>query len=97
MDEKECKELIDGVKILFEQRGGKKIPVTEEIHTANFAFASVVSIKNIQKGDILSKENIWVKRPGTGEIKAKDLESLFGKIASKNISEDEFIKTTDFK
>ena len=75
----------------------KKIPVTEEIHTANFAFASVVSIKNIQKGDILSKENIWVKRPGTGEIKAKDLESLFGKIASKNISEDEFIKTTDFK
>ena len=28
-------------------------------------------------------ENIWVKRPGTGEIKAKDYEKLINKIAKK--------------
>ena len=44
MDEIECKELIEGSKIIFEQRGGNKIPVKEEIETAKFAFASVVAI-----------------------------------------------------
>ena len=30
-------------------------------------------------------KNIWVKRPGTGEILAKDLDETIGKIASINI------------
>ena len=29
MDENDCKELIEGVEIIFNQRGGKKIPVKE--------------------------------------------------------------------
>tara|TARA_B100001059_G_scaffold95104_1_gene94335 strand:+ start:25731 stop:26771 length:1041 start_codon:yes stop_codon:yes gene_type:complete len=97
MDEIACKELIQGVEILYNQRGGTKKPVKEEQHTANFAFASVVSIKEIKKGEKFSKENLWVKRPGIGQIKAENLKSLYGKIALKNIAEDEFIKIKDFK
>ena len=97
MDEIACKELIQGVEILYNQRGGTKKPVKEEQDTANFAFASVVSIKEIKKGEKFSKENLWVKRPGIGQIKAENLKSLYGKIALKNIAEDEFIKIQDFK
>ncbi len=96
MDENECKELIRGVEILYNQRGGTKKPVNEEQDTANFAFASVVSIKKIKKGEKFSKENLWVKRPGTGEIKAERLNSLFGKTALNNIENDEFINMKDF-
>ncbi len=97
VDEIACKELIQGVEILYNQRGGTKKPVKEEQDTANFAFASVVSIKEIKKGEKFSKENLWVKRPGIGQIKAENLKSLYGKIALKNIAEDEFIKIQDFK
>ena len=96
MDENKCKELIQGVEILYNQRGGVKKPVIEEKDTANFAFASVVSIKKIKKGDKFSKENLWVKRPGAGEIKAERLKSLFGKLALNDIGNDEFIKNKDF-
>ena len=55
MDEIECKDLIDGCNILFEQRGGTKGPVDEESVTINFAFASVCSIKEISKNEILDE------------------------------------------
>ena len=97
MDENECKRLIEGVQILFNQRGGKKIPVKEEKGTSDFAFASVISIKKIKKGDKFSKENLWVKRPGTGEIKAENLRDIFGKTSLHDLEIDEFIKTKDFK
>ena len=97
MNEKECIDLLKGIEILYQQRGGQKKPVIEEIETAKFAFASVVSTKKINKGEILSEKNLWVKRPGTGEIKAEFLKSLYGKIALKKIREDEFLKKTDFK
>ena len=97
MDEKECKDLIKGVEIIFKQRGGRKVPVKEEEDTAKFAFASVVSIKKINKGDYFSENNLWVKRPGIGQIKASKLKGLFGKIALNTIETDEFIKIKDFK
>jgi N-acetylneuraminate synthase len=97
MDEKECNELIEGVKILFEQRGGKKEPVQEETETAKFAFASIVAISDIRKGEVFSMENVWVKRPGTGPLKAEELSSVIGKISLNNIKKDEFINNRDFE
>ena len=47
----------------------------------DFAFASVVAIKEIKAGELFSTENIWVKKPGTGEIEAKDFNSVIGKTA----------------
>ena len=57
----------------------------------DFAFATVVAISDIQKGEKFSKENIWVKRPGTGPIKAEHFNELIGKVAVKNIKNDEHI------
>ena len=49
--------------------GGKKEPAKEEKITIDFAFATVVAIKDINEGDVLSQENIWVKRPEQGKLK----------------------------
>jgi sialic acid synthase SpsE len=65
MDEKECKDLIESSKLIWEMRGGTKQPAIEEKVTIDFAFATVVTIKNISKGEKFTKQNIWVKRPGT--------------------------------
>lgn len=95
MDGQAAKELIDGVNIIAEQRGGTKGAIEEEKSTIDFAFATVVSIKDIKKGDSFSLENIWVKRPGTGEIKAKSFEDVIGKVAKNDINADKHISFSD--
>lgn len=97
MDKEATRELIKGSKIIKLARGGTKGPVKEEQPTIDFAYASVVSVKNIKKGDVFSYENIWVKRPGTGEIKAVDFEKLLGKIAKTDIVIDKQISWADIK
>jgi N-acetylneuraminate synthase len=88
MDPIELKELIIGSSEIAKMRGGKKEATQEEQVTIDFAFATVVTIKALKKGDILSKENIWVKRPGTGDIKAESYKKLLGKKINKNIRND---------
>jgi N-acetylneuraminate synthase len=88
MDPQALKELIEGSKFLKQERGGSKGPIKEEQSTIDFAYATVVSIKDIKAGDLFSLDNIWVKRPGTGEIQAEYLESLIGKIATVDIMND---------
>ena len=83
MDENECKELIEGSNLIWQMRGGTKEPAKEEKVTIDFAFATVVAIKDIKKGEEFTKENIWVKRPGTGEILADEYNDILGKTASE--------------
>lgn len=97
MDPKALKELIDAAYFLQLERGGKKGPVAEEQATIDFAYATVVTIKNIKSGEKFTKENIWVKRPGTGEIKAEHYESLLGKVANRDISEDTHVSFRDIE
>jgi N-acetylneuraminate synthase len=95
MDPKELRELIQGSAEIAQMRGGKKEAAKEEQVTIDFAFATVVAIKDIKAGEVLTKENIWVKRPGTGEIKAEHFNSLLGKRAKRDISYDEHLKWED--
>lgn len=95
MDETACKELIEGARIIAAQRGGKKGPVKEEQVTIDFAFATVVAVKDIQAGEKFTEENIWVKRPGTGEILAKDYQNLLGKVSPRLIKKEEHLKKSD--
>ena len=95
MTPKSCKELLEASKVLFKVRGGSKKPVKEEKPVIDFAFASVVTIKEIKKGEILTKKNIWVKRPGTGPYFAKDFKKLLGRKAKRNIGIDQHIKRKD--
>ena len=48
----------------------------------------VVTIAPVKKGEVFTKENIWVKRPGTGEIPAREYENVLGKKAAEDIAVD---------
>ena len=89
MDEFTTKELIKGSNEIWQMRGGTKEPAKEEQVTIDFAFATVCSIANIKKGAIFTKDNIWVKRPGTGKILAEHFNSILGKKATRDILNDE--------
>jgi len=95
MDPSALTELISGSIELAKMRGGKKEAAKEEQITIDFAFATVVAIKDINKGDKFSSENIWVKRPGTGEIKAENYDELIGRKSLANVKNDTHLKWTD--
>ena len=95
MDPYALTELIGGSIELAKMRGGKKEATKEERVTIDFAFATVVAIKDINKGDKFSNENIWVKRPGTGEIKAGNYNELIGRKSLVNIENDTHLKWSD--
>ncbi len=97
MDEENCRELIENSKIIKSMLGGEKKAAKEEGITINFAFSTVVSIEDIKKGEKLSKKNIWVKRPGTGEIKAEFYNTVLGKTSTQNIVKGKHISWNDFK
>lgn len=77
-------------------RGSKKITKVEK-EVSKFAFASVCSIKKIKRGERLSEKNIWVKRPGTGDYKAKSYKLLIGKKATKDIENNTQIKKSHLR
>jgi len=93
----ELKDLVIGATSIFKALGGSKDILKEEKPTIDFAYACVVSINKIKKGEILSKDNIWVKRPGTGEIKAKDYEKIIGKKSLKDIDINKQLQWSDFE
>lgn len=95
MDPLALKELIIGSAEIAKMRGGKKEAAKEEQVTIDFAFASVVSIKPILKGEKFTKDNLWVKRPGTGEIRAEFFRDILGKRASRDIEADCLLAWSD--
>ncbi len=97
IDPTELKDLIIGSKAIFESLGGEKEILKEEQGVIDFAYSSVVSIKDIQEGEEFSLDNIWVKRPATGEIKATEFDKVIGKKASEFISKDSQIKLKQLK
>jgi len=88
MDTQQCRELIEASKILHLELGGSKGPVKEEQVTMDFAFATVVTIAPIKAGELFTKDNIWVKRPGTGAIPAEQYEEVLGKLANRDLTAD---------
>jgi N-acetylneuraminate synthase len=97
MDENACRELIISSVEIAQMRGGSKKPADEEQVTIDFAFATVCSIASIKKGEIFTKENIWVKRPGTGKILAENFYDIIGKTATRDIENDEQLTWEDIQ
>lgn len=95
MDEQTTKELITSSKEIWQMRGGTKEPAQEEQVTIDFAFATVCTIAPIQKGESFTKDNIWVKRPGTGKILAEHFNSILGQKATRDIANDEQLSWED--
>ena len=95
MDTERCRELIEASRILHLEIGGRKGPTKEEQVTMDFAFATVVTIAPVKAGEVFTKTNLWVKRPGTGAIPAERYEQLLGKRARRDLASDVHLSNED--
>jgi sialic acid synthase SpsE len=97
IDPRELRDLVEGSRAIHEALGGRKEILPEEQPTIDFAYASVVSTRPIPVGDRISPENVWVKRPGTGEILAARYEEVLGRTATRDIPADRPIRLADLE
>ena len=98
MDGRALSELIRDSRLMHLMRGGtKNVLLEEEQVTRNFAFSTVVTIKNVSKGEIFTRDNVWVKRPGIGEIPASQFESVLGRIANSDLPYGSHLNFSDIK
>jgi len=95
LDPAELGELVRGSRSVFEARGKSKKILPGEKPTIDFAYACVVSIRAVPKGGAFGMDNVWVKRPGTGEILAKDFSQVLGRRAVRDIPADTQLKWSD--
>jgi len=97
IDPTELKDLIDGSRAIHEALGGTKTILPEEQPTIDFAYASVVTIESMKKGEKFSPHNIWVKRPGTGELRATHFNDVLGKCATSDLAAHIQLKWEDIE
>ncbi len=96
IDFNDLKKLVDQVRNIEKALGGnRKINHKEKI-IRSWAHRSIVTIKDIKKGEIFSEKNIWTKRPGTG-IPAREFEKIIGKRASSDIKKNILLSLDDFE
>jgi len=96
MDKEELQELRRMVDDMYLMRGGSKYKeLEEEQGVRDFAFATVVSTKHIREGELFSMKNTQPKRPGKGDISAREHNQIIGKKASRSIPPETHIKLED--
>lgn len=95
MDPASLGDLIAGSAAIALARGGQKEPSKDEEVTMRFAFASVVADREIAAGELLTEDNLWVRRPATGDFSAADYEHLLGKRAARDIKKGAQLKRED--
>jgi N-acetylneuraminate synthase len=91
----ELRHLVLGAKAVHQALGGSKDILPEEQPTIDFAYASVVTTVPIKRGEPFTRENLWVKRPGTGEILAARYEEILGKTAKRDVARDALLAWSD--
>ncbi|MGG7073560.1 N-acetylneuraminate synthase family protein [Campylobacter sp. 9BO] len=87
----EMKEIVSNIREFEIMKGsGAKKPVGKEITNREKNRKSIVSIKDIKRGEILTLQNIDIKRPGSG-IEPKYFEKILGKYAKEDIKNDSIL------
>jgi len=87
----ELKAMVKAIRNIEKSLGdGIKKPNKSEIEIMKVARKSIVASKNIKKGEIFTKTNITVKRPGTG-ISPMRWDEVIGEKANRDFKDDELI------
>jgi N-acetylneuraminate synthase len=95
LDPTELCDLVTGVRAIHAALGGRKDILPEEQPTIAFAYASIVTTRPVAMGETFTRDNIWVKRPGTGELLAVEYEQVLGRKAARPIAADQQLRRSD--
>ena len=92
LEPNELKKMVESIRNIESALGtGHKIVSPSEKKNIEIARKSIVAARDIAKGEILSENNLTVKRPGNG-ISPMRWNDVVGTVAVRDFSEDEVIE-----
>lgn len=94
-DAGELKAICDAAAVGYKMLGSFRRRVNESQERREAFQRSIVAARNIRSGEIISREDIDFKRPGTG-ISPQYYEFVVGKTAKRDLAYDEIIQLQDF-
>ena len=95
LEPNDFKTMVKAIRAVEAATGtGKKEILKDEKVVREWAHHSIVTIKNVEKGDVFSFENLSVKRPGDG-LPSSMLPKILGKIAVKDVHVDKQLTLED--
>ena len=91
LEPKELKSMVLAIRNIEKALGdSEKRPSQSEIENIKVIRKSIIANQSIKKGDLLTSENITIKRPGNG-ISPMHWDEIIGSFASKNYNADDLI------
>lgn len=92
----DLKNLVDGIRKIELALGSSKEIHSRERQIREWAYRSVVTITEVKKGQVLTWDHLWTKRPGTG-IPSKRINEVLGKKAKKDLPINYLVKWDDLE
>ena len=96
IDFNDLKNLVDGVRKVKLAGGAVKQVHEKEKSIREWAFRSIVSLREIKKGETITQDMIWSKRPGTG-IPSYKMNDVLGKKAARDIKNNVLVLPEDIQ
>jgi N-acetylneuraminate synthase len=95
----ELRQLVEGVRFIEKMRAnpGDKAALPKSVTSLRDIFMkSVVAARDLEKGMVLTPDDLTSKKPGTG-IPAKDVDSLIGRRLNRSLERDELLQPEDLE
>jgi len=95
LDPTDFKRMVDAIRNVEKAIGdGHKRPAACELANIEIVRKSVVAARDIPAGKTIARDDVLIKRPGTG-IPPAELDSVVGRVARQNIAVDSVIRWQD--
>ncbi len=96
IDMNDLSNLVDGVRKISLSLGSEKKVHDNEKQIRNWAFRSIVTLRKINKGEIIKADMIWSKRPGTG-IPSWRMDEILNKKLKRDIDSNILLSWDDLE
>lgn len=96
MDPAELRLLIDRSREIWIASNNDKKRSSAEEDVYRFARASVVADADLPAGHVIREQDIWARRPGSGDIPGYEFDKVLGKTLKQAVTRNQQLKWDDF-
>lgn len=97
MDPAELRYLVDRSREIHTALQNTKQRTSAEESVYRFARGSIVADKDLPVGHVIGEEDIWARRPGTGEIAGYEFDVVLGQRLLRSVKRNDQLSWSDFR
>jgi len=95
MDPAELRFLVDRSREIHTALHNPKERTRPEEAVYKFARASIVADRDLEKGHVIGEQDIWARRPGTGDIPGYEFDAVLGRKLTRSVNRNTQLTWSD--